>query len=684
MLVVPLWSMVVANSSRAEQPPIRRMLVGPMQLPDEAFLKLVERVEPELVVMGAFGAPQWAAQDDPRAWLKQWTTVFTRLHRGGIRIMGTFELLNVGNSPQEANRFLDFYENRWDTKLLGKRPPVSGASLLEQRKLPEEKQVGAQAPRGCPLNPHWRSVAKAMVEPLIDAGIDGFITHRNMFGECGCPFCHADLKQIEKAAHLEHQHKPKENGTLCDHCDGGFRRWLAERYDPVQLKSKFGIRDVQSHALIAIFGHHRQHERLPTPLQMEGMKFARHAIKECFDEIFVEFARGLKSELLVAQWNHMPYFDELHRDRGHIPAWHVTTFAHASADERWSLPTGLWGRSEDVFWYCNWGTCQNTQFEKRFVADVTLYAKLLRSQSRGKPYVINKYDFYRPRNMLAEAAALGMIVGAKDVPYRKPEDADTVARYFKFLRHHANLYENNNGEPISNVLLVYPRSESHEGDASGLEMVEVAGRSMIVDHVQFDIVPDDLLPDVKLESYRAIVASSSRGLDAKRLKPFFDAGGSLIAVPRDKRHAAGPEWAALKARVVSGLPIHSGGTWQAAPLLAALHQAIGKPQLHVEAQYTVEAHLYRQADALVLHLVNYNHKENAAGNSVVEREAPIAAEPIPVKLALPDNTKAGRITFLDPDAERPRALEFERGANSVKFKTPAFSVYGICVVELER
>ncbi len=695
-IVVLIGSMALANCSRGDQPPIRRMLVGPMELPDEAFLQFAQRVNPDIVVMGAFGAPQWAAQDDPRAWLAKWREVFTRLHRLGIRVVGTFELLNVGNSPQEAERFLFFFENRWDEELLGKRPPVTAASLLEQRTMPAGQQTGANAPRGCPVNPHWRSVAKALVKPLIDAGIDGFMTHRNMFGECGCPFCHADLKPDEQAARDEHEHQAADSAAdiaaadiaavaaSCDHCDRGFRRWLADRYDAGQLQSQFGIGDLASHKLLAVYGHHREHQRLPEPLELERMKFARHAIKECFDNIFVAFGRSLKPDLLVAQWNHMPYFDELHSDRGHIPAWHVTTFAHVSADERWSLPTGLWGRGEDLFWYCNWGTCQHTQLEKRFVADVTMYAKLLRSQARGKPYVVNKYDFYRPRNMLAEAAALGMIAGAKDVPYRQPEDAAAMARYFDFLRQNAKLYANNNGQPVSDVLLVYPRTESHDGDVSGVEMVEVAGRTMIVNHMQFDMAPDDLLAEVRFENYRAIVAASPSGLNAKQLKPFLDAGGSLIAIPGDKQHAADPAWMAMGAQVVSGLPIHSGGTRQAAPLLAALNKAIDEPRLRVDAPFTVETHLYRQANDLVVHLVNYNHHENAAGSSVVERESPIAAEPISVQLALPDNTTVRRITFLDPDAERPRVIQFEREANGVRFQTPAFSVYGVCVVELEQ
>ncbi|MCH7726114.1 MAG: hypothetical protein IH991_06500, partial [Planctomycetes bacterium] len=188
-----------ADARAPAQNSYRSMLVGTLRLPDEAFLAFVEQAKPDFVVMGAFGAPQWAAEDDVRQWITKWRAVFDRMHRSNVKVIGMIELLNVGNSLKEAERFLDFYENRWDERLLGARPKVTGKSLLEARAMPAEKQVGAHAPRGCAVNPNWRAVEKTLVKAMIDAGIDGFITHRNMFGECGCPFCHAELAKVEEA-----------------------------------------------------------------------------------------------------------------------------------------------------------------------------------------------------------------------------------------------------------------------------------------------------------------------------------------------------------------------------------------------------------------------------------------------------------------------------------------------------
>ena len=691
-----LWMLLLcfvahANQSVADDNPRRtpRMLVGTLSLPSEEFQKFVERIRPDFVVMGAFGAPQWAAQESPQEWVEQWRTVFERMHRSGVKVVGMVELLNAGNDLIQVERFVDFYDNRWDERLLGKKPPVSALSLLEKRSMAEDQQSGAHAPRGCAVNPNWRSVEKALVKAMIDAGIDGFITHRNMFGECGCPFCHADWDQAQRAKQSAHKHRSKRTPkatepiveVACDHCRGGLRRWLADRNDQASLKQIFGIADLKTHRFEPIYGHHRDHERLPSPLQLEAMKFARHAVKEAFDDVFVQFARKVKPELLVAQWNHMPYFDELHLDGGHIPRFNMTTFAHASADERWSLPIELWGRGEGFYWYCNWGTCQNTQLDKQFLADVTLYAKLLRNMARGKPYVINKYDFYRPRNMMAEAAALGMIAGAIQVPYRTQEDQEVMERYFKFLRRHADLYASNNGESVADALLIYPRTVTHTGDAAALEMIEVAGRTMIVEHIQFDFASDDLLPSVDLDRYKVVIAAETSGLNHERLAAYVKQGGKLIAVPRTAAKAADPNWREMRAIVVAGLEPHTAGKPAAKPFRKALLDALGDRQATFEAPYTVEPHVYRQPGNYVVHLVNYNHTEKAPGKSNVAREAPIAASPVRMRLPLPAGVGIKGVSFLDPDVQGARRVEYTRKKDILTLRTPAFLVYGVCVIE---
>jgi hypothetical protein len=270
---------------------------------------------------------------------------------------------------------------------------------------------------------------------------------------------------------------------------------------------------------------------MPDALVLEKQRFAKHRVKDFFDDVYVRYGRGLKKDLLVSQWNHLAFFDERHLDRGHLPVSTRTTFAHAGADERWGLPPELWGKGEDLVWYCNWGTTQNTILEKQYAGDTVLYGKYVRAMARGTPYVVNKYDFYRPRNMMAEAAALGYATNAIATPWQTEEDREVVLRYFRFLKRHDALYRP--AESLAEVGLVFPRHAIQAGDASPLEYVEAAGRSLIREHVLFDLLPDDLLTASSLKRYRAVVVTAVEHLpkaDREALQRFVKEGCKLLVL----------------------------------------------------------------------------------------------------------------------------------------------------------
>ena len=118
--------------------------------------------------------------------------------------------------------------------------------------------------------------------------------------------------------------------------------------------------------------------------------------------------------------------------------------------------------------------------------------------------------------------------------------------------------------------------------------------------------------------------------------------------------------------------------------LKALHAAAGGAERfsRFEAPWTVEVHAYHQPAArrLVLHFVNYNHREKAVGTSAVAREAPIPAEPVAARLHLPDGFRARAVTFASPDEEKAHTLEFTQRGRALEFRTPPFLVYGVCTV----
>lgn len=679
MLSRSLLLLVLLGTARGADAP-RFLLHGNMshEPPTEDYLRFVEQVKPDVLIMGVFDQRLYA-QPKYAELLERWQQVAARLHRSGIRLVGQMEMNVVTDrllDQGESKGWFAFHDRSWDEARLGKRPARTAAELLEEPDLDRRGQVVPAIPEGdavalcgCRVNtralrscinkPAWRETQKRMVRAAVTIGVDGFMTNRNYFGHCGCADCRA-----------------------------GFRKWLRERFTPAQLKERFAIADIDNHALNCVVGAHREIDTVPDALVLEKQRFAKHRVKDYLDDVYIRYGRTLKKDLFVSQWNHLAIFDELHLDRGHLPISTRTTFAHAGADERWGLSPELWGKGEDLIWYCNWGTTQNTILAKEYAGDTVLYGKYVRAMARGTPYVVNKYDFYRPRNMMAEAAALGYATNAIATPWQTEEDRTTVLRYFQFLKKHDALYRS--AETLAEVGLLCPRRAVHAGDASGLEYVEAAGRSLIRDHFLFDLLPDDLPLETSLKGYRAVAATGLEYLNKDEravLQRFVEQGGKLLVLPvrsADRRRAGAATSGVqrLEAPVLPGATVVDDVRTNPTGFRAALRRVVGQDQLsHFDAPWTVEVHAYRQARRVVLHLVTYNHDEKAAGKSVVAREAPRAADPVAVRLRLPAQFKIGKVRFLSPDADDEQSLPFRQEGGWLTLTVPGFLVYGVCVLQ---
>ena len=688
-----VWVMAFCTWDACAAPkPVRTMLHGNMaaEPPTEEHLRFIEDVKPDILVMGVFDQRLYSLASprdktkaqSPDDLLARWKVVADRLHRKGIGLIGQMEINVLSDRPADltdSTGFLGYFDKQWDEKRLGKRPARSVNDLLEEpdleRHAPKKDAADTTALCGCRVNlkainacinkPSWRETQKRMVAAAAEIGVDGFITNRNYFGHCAC-----------------------------EHCRDGFRRWLGDRYSAGQLKERFAVNDLSKHPLTCVVGMHRDPQTVPDALVIEKQRFIKHQVKDFFDEIYIKHGRKLRPDFFVGQWNHMAYFDELHLDRGHLPPSTRTSFAHAAADERWGLPADMWGRDESLIWYCNWGTTQNTILEKQYAGDTVLYGKLIRTLAQGKPFTVNKYDFYRPRNMMAEAAALGYVTNAIATPWQTDEDRAVMLRYFRFfLKHEAVLQTK---ESIGEVGLVFPRRALHEGDASPLEYIEAAGRSLIREHMLFDMLPDDMLAQLTLAKYRVIALSAVEYLakaELEVLAKYAKAGGKILMLPvaREDRERAGAVGRLAQRWPTRGEPIEfdavvveNARTRRDEIVKELVRVAGGADRFsRFEMSWTVEAHAYFQATEkrLVIHLVNYNHDEKGTGKSVVAREAPIAAMPASVRMRLPEGFKVKAVRFLSPDDEKEHSLEFRQIGAVCEWQSPRFLVYGVCVID---
>jgi hypothetical protein len=458
------------------RPPLEfsRMLVHWQQYVDPGYLPFVDEVQPEVVQVGFYGVDFWAFSHVPKA--VKGPTASTQpvdgdlkasgqflenlnkeLHKRGIKVIGHFDveyhvtgLIDAPQGPREG--FFKFYNELWDEKELGPKPVKDPLELLQRNAdgSPLSVQLKGFSPwplyHGCLNNPNWRKVLKAFLKRAIERGVDGLIA--NYF---------------------------YSNGCMCKYCVQGFKDYLRQRYSPAELRKQFGIEDLDKHQFAEITGWYEPNAM--TPLRLEGLRFSEIFRKKAFDEIFIEYGRSLKPDLIVAQWLHsyqpMP-----------------------SNDERLTLPAELWGKGEDYLWYCV------------HIAEPTLQLRYMRGAGGGRPLTICHYESVKIRASMAELAANGGAPMTRYANFNDPESRKELLRFFRFMKQHDDVYHASTA--AGECVLLHPRSQLHLGRfTDAYTAFSTVGGRLLDDHILFDVLPDDMATPDKLARYKRVFNISS-------------------------------------------------------------------------------------------------------------------------------------------------------------------------------
>jgi hypothetical protein len=466
------------QATKPNSPPrleFSRMLVHWRQYTDPGYLAFVDEVQPEVVQAGPYGVDFWAFGNVPKA--VKGPNVQTlpvdgdlkangqflenlnkELHKRGIKVIGHFDveyhvtgLIDGPQGPREG--FFKFYNELWDEKELGPKPVKDPLELLQRNADGSPlfvKQPYGYSPwplyHGCLNNPYWRAVLKAFVKRGIERGVDGFIA--NYF---------------------------YTNGCMCKYCVQGFKDYLRQRYSPAELRMQFGIDDLDKHKFTEIPGGYEPNQM--TPLRLEGLRFADLSRKQAFDEIFIQYGRSLKPDLIVAQWLHsyqpMPSFDE-----------------------RFTLPAEIWGKGEDYLWY------------SVGKAEPTLQLRYMRGAGGGRPFTACHYEMVKIRAAMAELAANGGAPMTRFANFNDPESRRELVRYFRFMKQHDDVYHANT--MAGECVLLHPRSQLHLGRfTDALSAFEAVGKRLLDDHIIFDVLPDDIATPDQLARYKRVFTISS-------------------------------------------------------------------------------------------------------------------------------------------------------------------------------
>jgi hypothetical protein len=346
------------------------------------------------------------------------------------------------------------------------------------------------------------------------------------------------------------------------------------------------------------------------------LRWSQISTKQAFDEVFVKYARSQKPGLILGQWNHLGDFNQI------------------NGDERCMLPAELWGKDEDYLWYSTGGAACFTDLAAGVYGEGTLQARYIRGAFDDKPFTLGKYESTRTRVAIAELAANGGAPMGFYTRFSDPAARAEIVRYYQFLKRHDAAYHAN--APHAEAVLIYPRSQVHQGNIEPVETFRQLGKQLLEAHVLFDVLPDDLAGDARL------------------------ANNTLLMGP---------------------------------PADAALPEATDPRLSRFTAPFTVRVSASRPAkgDELTVHFVNYNRTEPegqtsetpSAGSGIVD-EKPLAVSGVTADVVLPAGFRAGSVDFVTPEQSAAIRLEAAQSGGRLKFSLPEFLVYGVARIQLER
>ncbi|MEK6233118.1 MAG: hypothetical protein N2C14_00245, partial [Planctomycetales bacterium] len=391
-----------------------------------------------------------------------------------------------------------------------------------------------------------------------------------------------------------------------------------------EISTKLGVDNLEQHKFRSIPARIPGY---PDPekagdLDWLAMRWGAEHFKRMFDEIFIEYGRSLKKDLIVAQWNHLS---------------HVSL-----SEERMFLPSPSWGRGEDYFWYSGGSAFvrQNLNLSEGKAGDAWLSGLYVRELGGGKPFVMGKYDGVRLAASMAEGYAVGGMGMGRYMRFEQPAGFDVLARYTNFMHKNRNLYDRS--QPLADVAIILPRQSVWNGQPDALDEFRRLGQALVERQVLLDVVADENLTPARLAKYPAVVLPKFAALSDEQLAALrqYAAGDGLVLKEIDADSIAS-RLRQLGARVVT-------------------------------SPWTVRVSAYSQPSRVVLHLVNYDRDETADKRlKGPELERPKPVENVKVDLRLPKPRKVKTVELYSPDAAEPLRLPFQQSTEGrVSFQIP--------------
>ena len=649
IVVSVLLAILPASSEPRDEKPSLETFFVTRSLGHDRLMEYLEMARPKIVQVGNYGAMFHGYADDPRARKTPMMLPVTgelavlsfqkklndRVRGLGSKVIGHFRLVKVMGDWEKQSGFVNYYHDRWPKDLLGPKPHPELAELLQRnsdgKPVQTSRYDNAQLAL-CLSSPHARRMLKVMLKCAVDHGVDGVVTTYNYHFACACPYCQSSFKQ-----------------------------WLQKQLTADELHRKLNITDLPEHKFPVIPVRIPGYPDAATAGELDWLasRWAAEHFKSMYDDIFIQYGRTLKKDLIVAQWNHL---------------------SHVSLkEERMFLPLEQWGRGEDYFWNSGGSAFvqRNLNLAEGKAGDAWLSCLYTRELGGGKPFVMGKYDGIRLAASMAEGYATGGMGMGRYMRFEEPAGFDALVRYTKFRQENHRLFEN--VRPHADLALVLPRQSVWNRRPDALDEFRELGQAMLERQVLLDVVADENLTPARLARYRAALLPKAVSLSDEQLgslRNFAKSGGKVFL--SGETASMDEVGRSRKDNQIKGvLPLGIQSARDTAIFISGSLRKDGSS--FIDAPWTIRAAAYSRLDRTMLHLVNYDREETPDKSlSGPQLERPKPAKDIAVDLLLPRPQEVTDLILHRPDQLKPVQLKFTQSkVNRLRFKVPEILVYAI-------
>lgn len=651
-LALPIFLCSVSQASLGDEPERRadfRTFFVTRSLGHERLIPYLKAARPEVVQIGNYGAMFHGFADDPRstkspmmlpvagerAALEFQRKLNAKVRGLGHTVVGHFRLIKVMGDWKEQTGFVEYYNERWPEDLLGPKPHADLKELLQRDAAGEPVQV-SRYDKGqltlCLSSPYARQMLKGMLKCAVDHGVDGVMTNYNYRYDCACP-----------------------------HCQRAFKGWLSKQLNAEQLRARLGVANLNKHTFQSIPARIPGYPDPQTATELDwlAVRWGAEHFKQMFDEIFIEYGRSLKKDLLVGQWNHLSQV--------------------SLKEERAFTPIAQWGRDEDYFWYSGGAAFvgKNLSLKERKAGDAWLSCLYVREMCGGKPFVMGKYDGIRLAASMAEGYATGGIGMGRYMRFEDPVGYEVLVRYTNFMHRHRDLYDN--AQPFADAALVLPRQTILSRRPEALDAFRDLGQALVERQVLLDVVVDQRLTKERLARYPAVILPRTLALSDTQIEMlcrYATDGGRILS--QGQAGSLTEEGQERKPQRLDAIRVPD--TEQAIDFIVNKLREIGCTE--IDAPWTVRATGYRQPRKMVLHLVNYDRDESRVkGMKGPALERPKPVSDITVSFRLPSGTRPESVTMRTPDRNEAIKLNHQLKHDRITFEVTKFDVYAVIVME---